>query len=160
MLLSLCLVATRGGTTGFSFVPQFQTTRGRCSSVAMPASSNAEDDDTSSPQQRVQENLMEQLSLAGAEKIAQLDIPERAKRAMLAEAIEDRIFDLTEVMESLFDENNMLPESNREKAVELAQQTKSLQIQYGELVSGGPSSVLQSLEDATKSSSKDGAKDE
>ena len=78
------------------------------------------------------------------------DIPERAKRAMLAEAVEDRIFELSEKLEELFDAEGRLPEANRDKAVEIAQQTKSMQLQYDELVSGGPSSILNSLETATK----------
>ena len=96
--------------------------------------------------QRNLERLMEQLSLEGAERIAAMTVPERAKRAMLAEAIEDRIFALTESLEGLFAGDGTLPEQNREKAVEIAKQIKGLQIQYEELVSGKPSTVLRSLE--------------
>ena len=103
-------------------------------------------DGPNNPIRRTQETIMEQLSLAGADKIAKMDVSERAKRAMLAEAIEDRIFDLTDVLESLFDEHGYLPERNREKSVQIARQTKALQIQYEELVSGNPSTVLNSFE--------------
>ena len=92
---------------------------------------------------------MEELSRIGAERIASLSISERTKRAMLAEAIEDRIFDLTDELDSLIVDNT-IPVENREKAVELAKQTKTLQIQYEELVSGKSSSVLDSLEAATE----------
>jgi hypothetical protein len=101
--------------------------------------------DKDSPQ-RQQEMLMEELSKIGAEKIAGLGVVERAKRAMLAEAIEDRIFHLTEEIEVLLEKNGTLAAQNRDRAIELAQQTKGLQVQYHELVSGQPSSVLQSLE--------------
>jgi len=86
--------------------------------------------------------------------IASMDIDERAKRAMLAEVIEDRIFELTDAMEQLLrvqadptnEDNTIIPESNRQKAIQLAQQTKSLQIQYEELVSGNPSTVLNTFQ--------------
>lgn len=94
---------------------------------------------------REQELILESMSLKGADVVARMDIPERAKRAMLAEAVEDRIFQLTEMMEELIDEDGMIAETNREKAVELAQATKSLQGQYQNLVSGKESSILELL---------------
>ena len=103
----------------------------------------------SSTHRKQQELMMEEMSRIGAQKIASLGIPERAKRAMLAEAVEDRIFDLTDQLEQLI-EDNTIPEENRPQAVQLAQQTKVLQIQYQELVSGKSSSILDSLEAAMK----------
>ncbi|CAJ1958774.1 unnamed protein product [Cylindrotheca closterium] len=94
---------------------------------------------------REQEIILESMSLDGAKVIANMDIPERAKRAMLAEAVEDRIFSLTEKLESLIDEDGMITEQNRGKAVEIAEATKSLQTQYQNLVSGEESSILQAL---------------
>ena len=83
-------------------------------------------------------------SLAGAEEIAKLDIQERTKRAMLAESVEDRIFELVDELEGLVKENNGILEGDaREEAVELAKQTKALQIQYDDLVNGRPSSLLE-----------------
>jgi hypothetical protein len=103
---------------------------------------------------RSQEMHMEQLALSGADKIAKMNISERTKRAMLAEAVEDRISDLTDELEALFDKNTgVLPESNREDALDISQQTKVLQSQYKDLVSGGPSPMLQSLESATSGGS-------
>ena len=98
------------------------------------------------PLQKKQERLLEELSSNGADKIAKLDIQERTKRAMLAEQVEDRIFELSDELEEMFDENYLLPEANREQAVELAKQTKSLQLQYQELVSGKPSKILDALD--------------
>jgi len=105
---------------------------------------------------------MEALSAQGSAKIAQLSITERTKRAMLAEAVEDQIFENTEQLEELLtrsstrntattkddDDNEAAVMENRKDAVELAQQTKALQVQYRELVSGEPSSVLNALENA------------
>ena len=90
---------------------------------------------------------MEELSRIGAAKIAALDVTERAKRALLAETIEDRIFDLTEQLEQLVGVTGGVVDEN---IIDLAKQTKSLQLQYKELVSGEPSSLLQSLEDLGK----------
>lgn len=104
--------------------------------------------------QKEQEMMFESMSLKGADVIAKMEVPERAKRAMLAEAVEDRIFELTEKLEGFIDENGMIPEQDREKAVEIAKQTKGLQAQYNELVSGGPSAILDSLS-SIKSSSED-----
>ena len=116
-----------------------------------------EDDETKKQSlKKGQEVLMEQLASSGAERIAAMSIPERTKRAMLAEAVEDRIFELTDVLEKLLlldqsesdngSEGPLISEKNRQEALEVAQQTKALQIQYEELVSGKPSSVLKSLE--------------
>lgn len=96
--------------------------------------------------QQQQRLILEELSLKGAAKIAKMGIPERAKRAMLAEAVEDRIFELTEVMEALIQEDGTVPEGNRKKAVDLAKQTKKLQEEYKDLVNGSPSSVLIALD--------------
>jgi len=103
-----------------------------------------------SPRQQ-QERRMEELSQVGSDKINSLDISERVKRAMLAEAVEDRISELTEDLESCVD-NGTIPESKREYATELAQQIKVSQTQYQELVSGEPSSVVNAVNAATNNS--------
>jgi hypothetical protein len=116
------------------------------------------DGDGSSPSEidlplsrRRQEKSMERISQIGADKIATLSIPERTKRAMLAEAIEDEMFVATEQLEDLYqgsDDNNALSDQNRGTARELTQRIASLQSQYNELVSGRSSSVLNVLESA------------
>ena len=102
-----------------------------------------------------QERLIEEIALMGAENIATLSISERAKRALLAEAIEDRIFRLTEELEVMVGpDGSVVDEGNRETVMETARTVKELQQQYAELVSGGPSSVLtamNSLGDSMKS---------
>jgi primosomal protein N' len=150
-LVSLCLVV--GLASSFAIPHAYST----CTSLKN-SPNNDDNNDEQQPQESLpkkQERLMEELSSDGADKIAKLDIQERTKRAMLAEQVEDRIFELSEQLEELFDENKLLPESNREQALELAQQTKSLQLQYQELVSGKPSTILEALtESATKSSAE------
>jgi len=97
-----------------------------------------------SPAKKNQENIMEMASIAGAEEIAKLDIHERTKRAMIAEQVEDRIFELVDQLEQMVEKNNgVLEGDDREEAVELARQTKSLQLQYADLVNGRPSSLLE-----------------
>ena len=120
------------------------------------SSSDKNENQQPSPKQ-TQERILEQLSREGASQIASLDVHERAKRAMLAEAIEDRIMDNIEVLEHLVAQTES---SCRAKAVELARETKTLQVQYEELVTGKPSSVLQSLEAVMGNSSKDGVEEE
>lgn len=128
-----------------SFVCQFTNTpRIRVREHCLRAASD--DNNHKNSAQKKQERILEELSLKGADKIRNLSIPERTKRAMLAEAIEDQIFEITERLEGLFDETNQLPANNRERAVELARTSKTLQTQYDELVSGRSSSVLNALE--------------
>ncbi len=97
-----------------------------------------------SPAKKTQENIMEMASLAGAEEIAKLGIDERTKRAMLAEQVEDRIFELVDELEQMVEKNNGVLEGDvKEEVVELAKQTKALQNQYDDLVNGRPSSLLE-----------------
>jgi hypothetical protein len=97
-----------------------------------------------SPAKKNQENIMEMASIAGAEAISSLDIHERTKRAMIAEQVEDRIFELVDQLEQMVEKNNgVLEGDDKEEAVELARQTKSLQLQYDDLVNGRPSSLLE-----------------
>lgn len=150
ILLSLCLVV--GIASSFSIPPAYSNNNALVSTCLKNSPNDDNNDEQQQePLQKKQERLMEELSAKGADKIAKLDIAERTKRAMLAEQVEDRIFELSDQLEALFDENYLLPESNREEAVELAQQTKSLQLQYQELVSGKPSTILEALDSPTKS---------
>lgn len=64
---------------------------------------------------------------------------------MLAEAVEDRIFDLVEELEILVKKNGGIENLSgdiKEEAVAMAEQTKALQIQYDDLVNGRPSQLL------------------
>lgn len=94
------------------------------------------------------EQVLETSSSAGAKAIAKMDLQERTKRAMLAEAVEDRIFELSEELELLIKQNDgcesfsEFPDDVREEALEIAKQTKALQVQYDDLVNGRPSLLL------------------
>eukprot|EP00984_Skeletonema_dohrnii_P018352 scaffold8553_cov67-Skeletonema_dohrnii-CCMP3373.AAC.1 len=78
----------------------------RCRSNALQLSSVPEEAGQQSPAKKNQENIMEMASLKGAEEIAKLDIQERTKRAMLAESVEDRIFELVDELEQIVEKNN------------------------------------------------------
>mmetsp|Transcript_58797 Transcript_58797/g.124857 ORF Transcript_58797/g.124857 Transcript_58797/m.124857 type:complete len:158 (-) Transcript_58797:668-1141(-) len=107
--------------------------------------SSFESSEGQSSAQKKQEQMMERASVAGADKIAKLDLQERTKRAMLAEAVEDRIFELVDELELLVAKSGgleNLSDEIKEEAVEMAKQTKVLQVQYDDLVSGRPSQLL------------------
>jgi hypothetical protein len=104
--------------------------------VSRAASSSSSDKDP----KKSQEVIMEQVSHMGADRIRALGVQDRTKRAMLAESVEDRIFELVDEIEQL------VASSKMERAVDLAKQVKTLQMQYQELVTGQPSSLLTSLE--------------
>lgn len=98
------------------------------------------------PAQKKQEQKLEMSSISGAEEIKKIDIEERTKRAMLAEAVEDRIFDLVDELDLLVRKSGgleNLTDEARDEAVEMAKQTKALQIQYDDLVNGRPSQMLE-----------------
>lgn len=76
-----------------------------------------------------------------------MSIEERTKRAMLAEAVEDRMVLLYDDLEELLGEDG-LPSSveNRAEVEVLAREIKSLRGEYQTLVSGGPSPMLDSID--------------
>ncbi len=88
---------------------------------------------------------MEMSSIAGADAISKLDLEERTKRAMLAEVVEDRIFELADQLELLIKQNNGLVDASdsiKERVMEMVKETKHLQVQYDDLVNGRPSLLL------------------
>jgi hypothetical protein len=99
---------------------------------------------------QTRENYYESLSQSGADKISTMSIDERAKRAMLAEAVEDNIFLLETELEELVGEDGVITPDIREECVMLAKQIKSAQQHYESLVSGGPSAMLTVMENLGK----------
>jgi hypothetical protein len=95
--------------------------------------------------QRQQEMILESMSVNGAKAVAKMEVHERAKRAQLAEVVEDQIFDLNEKLDAFVDENGMVAEESREEVVEIAKATKSLQNQFNDLVTGQKSPILDAL---------------
>jgi hypothetical protein len=157
----LCFVFLLGSSwsaLSWSFSPLSSSSIGRTQRTTSPSrsilpssSSNNNADNLSFPEepsggQKQQEMMFEAASASGADVISKMTVPERAKRTMMAEALEDRIFELTETLEGLLDKSGMIAEADREQAMEIAKQTKGLQLQYNDLVSGKPSSILDSLE--------------
>lgn len=92
-------------------------------------------------------DFFEEAARQGAEKVKKMSIAERTKRAMLAEAAEDRMVILYDNLEELLGEDG-LPSSveNRNEVEVLAREIKSLRQEYHVLVSGGPSPMLDSID--------------
>jgi hypothetical protein len=93
------------------------------------------------------EDDLEAMSRAGASKIASMSVSERTKRAMLAEAVEDRIH-------SILDTLDELGEDDKKESGELNRHLSSLQGQYQDLVSGNSSDMLKTIESLGKDSGK------
>jgi len=128
-----------------SFTPSSPSIRKSIGGSCHDLMSSLDNNDGQSPAQKTQEKKMEVASSAGAEAIRKLDIEERTKRAMLAEATEDRIFELVDELDLLVKRNGgieNLSDEIRGEAVELAKQTNAFQIQYDDLVNGKPSQLL------------------
>lgn len=105
---------------------------------------------------------MEAESVRGADKISRMCVAERTKRAMLAEAVENRIFQLQEDLDMLLLDNenrdsaseaanslsSLIPEDEetRSKCVDIAKEIKVAQQQYRELVNGDASDMLAALD--------------
>ena len=84
--------------------------------------------------------------MEGARTIAHLDIQERTQRTLLAEKVEDRIFELTVALENLVNKvTGEIHVNDMPKARRIAEETKSLQVEYRDLVTGAPSTMLQAL---------------
>lgn len=151
-LLQVCFLSLLIPTRAWVFNPLGNPLTTQCGRSPFQLQMTADDDvdplesQQQSDAKREQEMLLESMSLKGAAAVAKMSIPERTKRAMLAEAVEDQIFDLTEELEGLVEEDGNIAVDKREKAVDLAKQVKGLQGQYDDLVNGKPSSILKALE--------------
>ena len=97
---------------------------------------------------QAREAFLEQLSQRGSDQVAKMSIAERAKRAMLAEAIEDNILAKEIQLEELIGENCILPADPEllQQCKDISLQIREAQKQYEALVTGGPSALLSSLE--------------
>lgn len=113
--------------------------------IYLLAASN--DDDENNNEQGNQdpdpvEAFMEEASLKGADKVKEMSIEERTKRAMLAEAVEDRIFSMYDEIEALLPNGVPASDEDRDEVTSLAKQIKASQSQYENLVTGEPSAML------------------
>ena len=101
----------------------------------MMQSSTSEDGDN---RKRINnEKFLEEASRSGYPKIKSMSIEERTRRAMLAEAAEDRVVMLSDELDSLLGDDGMpLKVEYREEVTILAQQIKASRDQYKQLVNG------------------------
>lgn len=120
---------------------------------------NSDNNNNASSNRDRQEQFMEVTAAQGADKISNMCVAERTKRVMLAETVEDRIFQLQDDLDSLLKMNNdnnnasnsnnnsIIPEDEelRSKCVDIAKQIKAAQKQYKDLVSGDESEMLTAL---------------
>lgn len=91
---------------------------------------------------------LEQLSRLGSDKISKMSVAERAKRAMLAEAIEDSIFSKEIQLDEIMGESGTIPTDPEllQLCRDISIEIKEAQMQYEALVSGEQSALLNSLE--------------
>lgn len=101
------------------------------------------------------EAFMEDASARGADKVRAMSIEERTRRAMLAEAVEDRIFSMYDDLEGLLKDGVPANDEDRDEIKSLAQQIKASQSQYENLVSGEPSAMLELGSEATAKRNKE-----
>ncbi|KAL3764274.1 hypothetical protein ACHAWU_004086 [Discostella pseudostelligera] len=142
-LISLIVVAVK--TRSFAPSPANGTGRTYLNGQHSQSYSYLGSNEGHSAAQKEREQVMEMSSIAGAEAISKLDLEERTKRAMLAEVVEDRIFELADQLELLIKQNNGLVDASdsiKEQVMEMAKETKNLQVQYDDLVNGRPSLLL------------------
>ena len=97
---------------------------------------------------QTKEAHLEQLSRRGSDKISKMSVAERAKRAMLAEAMEDNIFSKEIQLEEIIGESGMIPTDPEllQQCKDISIQIREAQTQYEALVSGEQSALLNSLE--------------
>ena len=106
------------------------------------SSSPGSSSDKEGQQQDPVEPFMEEASRKGAKKVKEMSVEERTKRAMLAEAVEDRIFTMYDDLEGLLQDGVPATDEDRDEISSLAKQIKASQSQYENLVSGKPSAML------------------
>jgi hypothetical protein len=98
-------------------------------------------------------SFLEETARQGAERIAQLSIHERTRRAMLAEAVEDRMVSLEDELEQIVTDLSMT--SPRDAMKEIVQEIQVLREQYQTLVTGKPSAMLDMMGDGASHSNAD-----
>lgn len=103
---------------------------------------NSSSENEKGPVGKQTDHFLEQNAIDGANKIRSLSIEERTRRAMLAEAAEDRMITLSDELDSLLGDDGMPIKENREEAVNLATEIKAQQEQYRQLVMGEQNNLL------------------
>jgi hypothetical protein len=82
------------------------------------------------------------------DRISKLSTSERAKRAMLAEAVEDNIISKELELEEILGKEGLLPQDPEllKLCQDLEKEIRAAQQQYNALVGGEPSTLLRALE--------------
>eukprot|EP00535_Pseudo-nitzschia_heimii_P000932 CAMPEP_0197186720 /NCGR_PEP_ID=MMETSP1423-20130617/14456_1 /TAXON_ID=476441 /ORGANISM="Pseudo-nitzschia heimii, Strain UNC1101" /LENGTH=180 /DNA_ID=CAMNT_0042638111 /DNA_START=97 /DNA_END=639 /DNA_ORIENTATION=- len=107
---------------------------------------NEEEDTNTGEDEKGEFNWLEEWALEGKDAVSLMKTEERTKRVMLAQMTEDRIYEITKLLDTMVDEaTGEIAEGNIPKAKELAMQTRNLQKEYKDLVTGAPSTMLQTL---------------
>jgi hypothetical protein len=103
-----------------------------------------------------QVNFLESSARDGSSAVRLMSVEERTKRALLAEAAEDRMMKLTDDLDKLLGDDGM-PKNieDREEAVKIARQIKASQEQYRSLVNGEPSPLIDALDGSTNNKGLD-----
>ena len=92
-------------------------------------------------------NWLEEWAMQGKDAVALMKVQERTQRVMLAQMTEDRIYEITKLLDTMVDEaTGEISESDLPKAKELAVQTRNLQKEYKDLVTGEPSTLLDTFQ--------------
>lgn len=105
-----------------------------------------DDEDDDETDDKAAFNWLEEWAMEGKDAIALMKTAERTQRVMLAQMTEDRIYEITTVLDTLIDEaTGQIAEVDIPKAKELAMQTRNLQKEYKDLVTGAPSTLLETL---------------
>jgi hypothetical protein len=107
------------------------------------ATADEDDDETDD---KAAFNWLEEWALEGKDAIALMKTAERTQRVMLAQMTEDRIYEITKVLDTLVDEGTgQIAEADIPEAKDLAMQTRNLQKEYKDLVTGAPSTLLETF---------------
>ena len=105
-----------------------------------------QEEDTADENNKAEFNWLEEWAMEGKDAVALMNTAERTQRVMLAQMTEDRIYEITKVLDTLVDEaTGQIAEADMPKAKELAIQTRNLQKEYKDLVTGAPSTLLETL---------------
>jgi hypothetical protein len=100
--------------------------------------------------------FLEEASRSGYDNIKSMSIEERTRRAMLAEAAEDRVVILSDELELLLCDDGMpKSEDDREEVIILAKQIKASREQYKRLVNGDNCSSLDMFESSSSDTGDD-----
>mmetsp|Transcript_8159 Transcript_8159/g.16606 ORF Transcript_8159/g.16606 Transcript_8159/m.16606 type:complete len:167 (-) Transcript_8159:727-1227(-) len=141
--LSLLVAASPTCTSAFTASSAVPSRIRRGNTVNLSKNADAADDDGGDNGHAMQP-FFEETALEGAAAVKAMSIEERTRRAMLAEAVEDRICNHYDDLEEILGQEGILPESEeeREEITNIAKQIKVLQNDYKQLVSGERSAYL------------------